>query len=435
MNRGRTILIAVLAASLALLAAAIVWQPSETPQGGRTGLSVIVVAVDGLDWYLVSRAIEEGRAPLFQQFAETAVLGEISADVPPRPEVGWTRFARGRSLSAEETATVTGLGDTRLAGLRPELLDVASSAGARTLSVGWPCSWPVADDEPLPTAAAAAPPAESHELSLAPAFYEGGPRQASSARIREVIDDAVAARERTLDEDFSNDIYDGSPPSESWADNLAAAKWSYLSDAATLDVAARLLAEEEPDLAFVYLGGLDAVTHRFLAPALPEYFEEPPSDAEIDAFSNVLGAYYRFIDGAVQRFHRLRKSNTLIVVCSVHGFHPGETAGPISGSHAQGPPGVLMVFSDKLKGKKVPRPVSTVDLAPTILAAIGVPIPNDLEGRVIPECIPSGRLAQAPPEYTEPPRRPRRDVEDPRMDDVDALAAARLAELRRGISD
>jgi len=433
MNKGRVVLIAAIVVAVVLLGLAISWQPERRTSGARTGLSVVVIAVDGLDWYLLSQYAEEQRVPMLRQFMKSAVLGEIEADVPPLPEVGWTRLARGRSLDGAEMSRLTGVGGKRLTGILPDVARIAGASGAKTLTVGWPCSWPAESDGPVLTAAAARPPWRHHELSLAPAFYEGAPGQASTPRIAEVIDTAVATRSAGLESDFRDAICSESAPNELWRDNVVAARWSYLSDAVALDVAARLYAEEEPDLTLVHLAGLDAVSHRFLAPAVPEYFEDPPGEGE--AFSDVLGSYYAFLDEAVQRFHRLRRDDTLIFVCSANGFHPAENGGAISGSHAQGPPGVLMVFSDKLKGKNVAAPVATVDIAPTVLAAIGVPIPNDVEGRVVPECIPSGRLRRAPPRYVEPPARPAPASADADLAPMDALASQRLDDLSAGFPD
>lgn len=433
MRKGRVILVAALAAALILLGLAIAWRPAAQPTGGRTGLSVVVIAVDGLDWYLASHYMETRSLPIFEQFAKTAVLGEITADSPPIPEVGWTRFARGRPLSEDEMSTVTGLGDRRLTGRPPDVARIAADGGATVLSVAWPCSWPADPDEPFMMAAAPRPPAERHDLSLAPALYPDAPRQASSSAVSEAVREAVERRWDALDDEFRGDIFDGEAADPVWLENLVAARWSYLADATALDVAARLLASEEPDLTLVYLGGLDAITHRFLAPAMPGFFDETPQGSP--AFADVLGNYYEFLDRAIQRFHRLRRSDTVILVCSVNGFHPGDSAGAVSGSHAQGPPGVLMAFSDKLKAKRVAGPVATVDLTATILAAIGVSIPNDLEGRIVTECIPSGRLALAPPEYVEPPARRAGPSPDGDLARVDALATERLERLRAGLSE
>lgn len=54
-----------------------------------------------------------------------------------------------------------------------------------------------------------------------------------------------------------------------------------------------------------------------------------------------------------------------------------------SGTHR--PEGVLMAWGDGIRAGRLARETSLVDLAPTILAAAGVPVPDDMDGRVLDE--------------------------------------------------
>jgi predicted AlkP superfamily phosphohydrolase/phosphomutase len=54
-----------------------------------------------------------------------------------------------------------------------------------------------------------------------------------------------------------------------------------------------------------------------------------------------------------------------------------------SGTHR--PEGVLMAWGDGIRSGRLARETSLVDLAPTILAAAGVPVPDDMDGRVLDE--------------------------------------------------
>ena len=104
---------------------------------------------------------------------------------------------------------------------------------------------------------------------------------------------------------------------------MLAARWSYVSDRATLDVAAGMLAELEPDIALIHLGGLDAVSHRFVAPGMPEYFTGLSPDAA-ERYADVLPAYHEFIDSAVRRIQQLGDDRTVFLLCSTYGTHPAE---------------------------------------------------------------------------------------------------------------
>lgn len=427
MNKRRVFSIAALVVAVVVLAIAIAWRPSG-PDAGRpsTGINVILVGVDGLDWFLLSRYVGEGRMPTFERLLRSSVQGEVTPTRPPIPDAGWTVVGRGGGLAYDERSRLEAIGDRRLFGITPDVVRAVDRAGATAVSVGWPATWPVGDSGP-PVAAPYASNAPSHELSIAPALFAGAEEEAPTPELAERIDEAVARNEREAGRLFAEEIFRGALPADPiWARHMAAAAWGYLADRIALDVAAGLLAEEEPDLALVYIGGLDAVEHRFLAPAMPEFFEGAPTTEE---YSRVLPNYYRFVDEAVTRLLRLADEETLVVICSVYGVQPSLDVPTISGSHADSPPGVLIVRGPNLSPQSAPLKATPADIAPTILAALGVPIPSEMEGRMLVEALPSWLLEAFPPDYeTEglPVQEPPADVDTSALD---ALVDARLGML------
>lgn len=389
--RTRTVVLtAVLAASVALLVFAIV-RDSDRDQPATTGLRVVVIGVDGLDWFLLGKFLEEGSLPTLGTLMSRSRTGEVTADRPVLPCVGWTRLARGTDLSETELSRIrNGAG---LFGVTPELARLVEAAGGRGVSVGWPCSWPAITSGAI-TVAPYARTAPVHETGLPPAFFRGGVGQASSDDLATRVDEAIERNLGTLDAEFERLIFDGNATTEGWRGNLAAARWAFLSDLVTLDLASALLADEEPDLALIHFWGLDAVGHRFTAPAMPEFFQEIPEGSE--RYTEVLGNYYRFIDAAVTRLWRLGDERTILVVCSAYGTHASGDIAGASGSHSGGPPGVFIVWGADTPTTQRPLSVSTLDIVPTVLAALGLPIPEDADGRVLVEALPGGLLDSHP---------------------------------------
>jgi hypothetical protein len=431
MTTRRVVSIAALAVSVALLAIAIVWRPAgRVAPRPTTGLRVIVVGIDGLDWFLLGRyAEQEGRLPTIERLLRSSVRAEMAPTHPPVPDAGWTVAGRGRDLDPDERSELETGDDRRLFGRAPDVLLAADRDGRPAISIGWPASWPAPDSGPL-IAAPYAPNAPVHELSVAPSFFVGGPEQASSPELALRIDEIVARNEDEEDEEFARDIYGGPPPTDPvWERHMAAARWGHLADRIVLDLAGGLLAEREPDLALVYLGGLDAVEHRFLAPAMPDYFQggTPPVQ-----YAEILPNYYRFLDNAIERLLRLADEHTLLIVTSVYGVHPSVDVPTISGSHSDSPPGVFIALGPNLTGQAAPMEVAPSDLAPTILAGLGATIPSDMDGRILVEALPSWLLERFPPDYgtwyaPAPEVAPSTNLEE-----IDALAQARLQRLMSG---
>lgn len=388
MSKLRVIAVAALIVSAALLVVAVVWSPGEDEATGpTTPKNVIVLGIDGMDWFLTAEMLREERMPSLAAMLMRSATGEITAELPVLPDAGWTRLSRGRDLSEDEIGRLAPTGAGVLYGVTPTLAEIVEAEGGDAVVVGWPGTWPAAwGDGPL--AAPFAPVVESHETALAPAHLAGDAGLSTSDELRRRAAAVIARNESECEGEFTQLIFDGEPHDGMWREHLLAARWAMLSDLVTADLAASLIAEEEPDLALVCLSGLDAVGHRFISPAMPDFFPDLPE--EYLAYGDVLPNYYTFVDRMIERFRRLMNEDTVLIVCSTYGTHPAADAPGISGAHTEGPPGVLVV-----RGRNFQRPQRAValtayDLAPSILALLGMPIPTDMDGRVLTEILPRG---------------------------------------------
>ncbi len=389
----------LLVVSVGLLVGAIVWNPQPAAmEGPTTGLKVIVLGVDGLDWFLLSKYAESGQLPNIGRIMRSAVSGEMGADTPTLPQVGWTIVGRGTPLTESEAAVVEGQGDRRLFGIVPALASLVQNAGGRALAVGWPTSWPL-PREGGPAIAPYPPASSEHTRSLAPALFDGAPGEAVGEEYEAIISEAVGNNMETVNADFESNIHAGCDNSQPESENLTAVKWGYLADRIALDTAGRLIAEEEPDLALVYMGGLDAAMHRFLGQAAPEYFEG--LELGSPSCSDVVPNYYTFVDSAVARLLRLTDERTIFILMSAYGTHPSTSAPPSTAGHELNPPGVFMVRGPHLPQQSNMLNLTTVDVAPTLLAALGLPVPMEMSGRVVTDVLPEGLLEQFPVQISE----------------------------------
>ena len=148
------------------------------------------------------------------------------------------------------------------------------------------------------------------------------------------------------------------------------------------------LGSPAPRLLAVRFPGIDAVGHRFLRYADPAAFGDV-SEAEREKFGGVLSRYYGFIDTVVGReIERLGPDDLLLVVSAfgMEALSPGKRvleiiAGnpQISGTHERAPDGFILAFGANVAPGRPPR-ASVVDLAPTILYFLGLPVGRDMDG-------------------------------------------------------
>jgi hypothetical protein len=143
-----------------------------------------------------------------------------------------------------------------------------------------------------------------------------------------------------------------------------------------------------PRFLAVRFPGIDAVGHRFLRYADPAAFGDV-SEAERAKFGSVLTQYYGFVDTLVgTEIERLGPNDLLLVVSGfgMEPLSPGKrvleiVAGnpQISGTHEPAPDGFVLAFGSMVAAGR-PERASVVDLTPTILYFLGLPVARDMDG-------------------------------------------------------
>jgi len=171
-------------------------------------------------------------------------------------------------------------------------------------------------------------------------------------------------------------------------DELSVLKFSLLQDLFTIRATRTIITEYgQPDLIALVLGGLDAMSHYFWRFLFPEHFS-PIDPAEMAVWGDALPEYYAFYDEALAELRALFSDPTIVIVVSDHGIVPvlpEGSLGPNSGTHDDGPDGVWLAAGPGIAGGRDAGRISMVDVAPTVLHMLGLPVPRDLSGRVATE--------------------------------------------------
>ncbi len=150
--------------------------------------------------------------------------------------------------------------------------------------------------------------------------------------------------------------------------------------------------------------GLDAVGHYYLRYAVPRAFGDV-SDDERGRFGRVLERYYTYVDGIVGRAIQSLGADDLLLVVSGFGMDPlgpGKRAleriagdPKLSGTHENAPDGFLMAYGRSVAPGAFPR-ASVVDVAPTILYFLGLPVARDMDGYARTDIFTAGFTDQRP---------------------------------------
>jgi hypothetical protein len=154
-----------------------------------------------------------------------------------------------------------------------------------------------------------------------------------------------------------------------------------------------------PPFFATYFYGLDVVGHAFLRYAEPARFGDV-APAEGRRYGRVLERYAEQISswiGDLAAAAQAPGSRRVLLVVSGYGMEPvplwRRLLGPLareswaSGTHAGAPDGVLMAVGDGIREGVLLDDASVLDLAPTVLYLMGLPVAADMEGRVLTEIV------------------------------------------------
>ena len=152
-------------------------------------------------------------------------------------------------------------------------------------------------------------------------------------------------------------------------------------------IALEIESELHPDLLIVYLPGIDRASHQLWGTLEPkELYPENlrPSPSQRKAGAEALRQYYQYTDALVGLLMDRFTSDDLIMVVSDHGFEAGVLLTTLTGMHETDAArdGVIFARGAGIAGGSDPGDVDVHDIAPTVLAWMGLPVGEDMDGEV-----------------------------------------------------
>lgn len=148
----------------------------------------------------------------------------------------------------------------------------------------------------------------------------------------------------------------------------------------------------QPQMLYFFLNGLNIAESYFYKYSFPELFGILNQD-KINKYNTVIERYYQFYDQIISKYlASLKMGEELLVVYSPHGTEPlplwkrfvewmlGNAE--ISAYHERAPEGVVFFYGQEInKGKNISG-MKLVDIAPTLLNYLGLPVGKDMDGIV-----------------------------------------------------
>jgi len=388
--------------------------PERTvPEGQR----FLVIGVDGLEWDVLLPLLHQGRMPTLQGLMARGHHGKLETFAPARSPAIWTSIATGKTMENHGIDHFVARDPTQPEGVRlrtsvdrktSALWNIFSDFNRRVLSVGWWVTYPV---EPVRGMMVAQTNTVSQvDTAFGRDVWKGSLVEGQQGQVyppeREAEILALARGVHASFDDRVAERFGAFPHRHSelgrrlWENTL----WSLRADMIYEEIAANVLASDGPfDLALVYFGAPDVVGHRFWRYAFPDGYLDRPSDGDIENYGAILSTTYAHADEQVGRLIAAAGDGVNVIVISDHGMHatgrdktfPADEPprNVNSGAHQDGPPGVLIAAGPAFKAAAettlpqtadaIPSVGSVFDITPTLLALAGIPVGDDMEGRVI----------------------------------------------------
>lgn len=368
---------------------------------------VLVVGVDGASWKVMGPMIERGELPTFEKLrVEGASEVDFSTLTKTASPVIWTSVATGRQPEdhgvTDYTQELPGVGKVPItsdARRVPALWNLASDAGRTVMSINWWASWPseqvngmVVSDHANPAAAGwmAGKYWKADASALEAMHKDTWPADLAERLLPAWIDpDAfplgdLAARGRFSQAQLAQ--IEAAPFNQRTAYSWL--KTFYAVDRPHVQIALDQIRAGQPDLTMLYLRGPDPVQHYAWNTVEPESYLKRP--VNLDRDRGVVQGVYRYVDSFLAELLSSVSPDTLVIVLSDHGSEPSAGAKKPGfkgrpGGHTATAKGVIFLWGPQIRRGYEIDGAGPLDVAPTIAWALGLPVADDLPGRVLAE--------------------------------------------------
>jgi predicted AlkP superfamily phosphohydrolase/phosphomutase/Tfp pilus assembly protein PilF len=375
-----------------------------------TGRKILVIGLDGADWQLMDPWIAQGKLPNLARLKTRSAWANLKSMQPILSPLLWTTVATGRR--PEEHGVVDFLVKDPASGQRvpissrfrkvPALWNIFTAMGLSVDVVAWWASWPaekvtgvIVSDRVAYSLFGYQTDAESLSGATYPAGYLASIKgelvsdaDITLEEVRAFADiTAVQFQERRAQ-------IDQTEAKKAYADPVNHLTRILASTRNYQTAALNLLSEGQPDLMMIYFQGIDEVGHRFAHMMPPKM--AMVSDEDYRQFHSVMEAFYRYQDRLVGELLQKADPKSLVIVLSDHGFKNGPGRPTDDPPYIEGKPGkwhrlygVFILAGPGVKPGQLDT-VSLLDVAPTILAASGLPVSQQMPGRVLAEAFRPG---------------------------------------------
>lgn len=402
---------------------------------------IVVVGVDGMWWKIMDPLLKKDKLPNLEDLIENGSYGPLATLYPTFSAAIWTSISTGKStekhgvtsfliwkfpwsgfalpchITPKITAEINWMKDELVvvAPITNQFLDatpiwrILSDNGTSVGTINWWVSWPadrvngfVVTDHCLYNKEyimenfkrkEGDTPYDIYPQELLEELigFSRSPDDISEEEVRRFIN---VNDPSFLKEFYAIDTYD-------YLDIAYMAsmlKYSYPEDATFAGATRYLIQTRQPQFLCVYLDGTDSMEHQYLRYHFWEQHPEKLRPEDVERYRNLIENYYMYIDEVIGSFREVADPNTIFMIISDHGFD--EVMLPTGHyNHMDAPAGVFICSGPGVKKNVHAEDAHVYDITPTILYALGYPVADDFDGKVLTEIFTDQNPVRTIPTY------------------------------------
>lgn len=356
------------------------------------GKKLLLIGWDAADWQIINPLIADGTMPNLAKLIQRGVWGNLASMSPMLSPMLWTSIGTGKRPHKHGIFGFVEPKPDR-SGVRPasslsrkthNLWNMMHRAGLRSNAVAWYASHPA---EPVNGAVVsnlypvATPDGDTHLSPLPPGTVHPG-------RLAEPLGNfRIHPAELTISDlgPFLTPEQDVTLEDDT---KLLGKLQKQLAEVTRTHTAATALMEKEPwDFMTVYYASIDHFCHEFMEFRAPQ--REGISDRDFRNFRDVVDNAYRFHDLMLGRKLQMIDDDTIVLICSDHGFLNDHMRPEGSANMKDNPVawhrfyGMFVLAGPGIRAGEQVYGATLLDLLPTMLTALGLPVGEDMDGKVL----------------------------------------------------
>ena len=352
----------------------------------RLAKKVLLVGWDAADWVILQPLLDQGKMPVLAGLIQRGTSGKISTLWPILSPMLWNSIATGKR---PDLHGIYGFVEPRPdgSGIRPvtstsrtckALWNILSQNDLRSIVVNWFASFPAE-----PVKGVVISDRYCAQSQIHPRQQRFGPAMIHPPDLVQSYAELVVPPPM-LPPDVVLSFVPEAQEVDQEKDDRIRKLCGLIAKMTTIHAAAcKAMLQERWDFMAVYYDAIDHFGHTFMPYHPPAMEGIDPQDAKV--YGNCVTACYQFQDMMLGAMLRYAGEDTTVILVSDHGFHSEEHRPGVDGYKDpvswHRPYGVVVAAGPGVQSGETLSGVSLVDVTPTILTLLGLPIGDDMDGR------------------------------------------------------